>query len=243
MQKKGYDVLGLYNKHVKIKSQKIIRILKINFNCIIDDFSSFFSNCKFTDNAINGIKIHRFLVEWRIQRSIAVIKKILKEFEKPDIYKFLVWIYSGKLPKKFSPYRENHKNLIDIFNKFEISLDDKKNNFQESIKKLFLDEKSKDFSIIVNQTNEKIQVHKLVLQCRSKLFQNMFESIEEPNIDHVQDYSKRSKESLQLLIEYLYTGKIESNKLNRKIKSQLEDAADYYQLNENCSFDYYIGIY
>ncbi|KAJ6230576.1 ankyrin repeat-containing protein [Anaeramoeba flamelloides] len=198
------------------------------------------------------IKFHKFFVEWRVQKPIEFIKKQLQEFNKDDIYEFFVWVYSGKLPKNFLSVKEGGKNanvenqienenLKNIFQKFEIELNNEKNKFKESLKNLFRDEKSKDFSLVINETNEKIKVHRIILQCRSKLFNNMFESIQDPDIDHVTDYSKRTKESLQILIEYLYTEKIDSKKLNRKIKSQLSDSVDYYQLIPNCSFNFYLG--
>ncbi|KAJ3426108.1 ankyrin repeat-containing protein [Anaeramoeba flamelloides] len=235
------DVLQSYIANTTKQNQKILRLLKINFKSIIEDFSNFFTENKFADSGIKGIKFHKLLVKWRTKKKIKFIIKILDQYEKNDILDFMKWIYTGDLPVNFKTENIEHTNLKKIFEEFEIVLDNEQYFFKNSIKSLFLDEKSKDFSLIINETNETIKVHKLILQCRSKLYQNMFDSIEDPNIIQVTDYSKRSKESLQIFIEYLYTGKIDSKKLTRKIKSQLSDAANYYQLNPNCSFDYYIG--
>ncbi|KAJ6245750.1 ankyrin repeat-containing protein [Anaeramoeba flamelloides] len=134
-----------------------------------------------------------------------------------------------------------NQNFDNIFEEFEIKLDNKNFNLEKSIKDLFSDEKSKNFTIVIDKTKEEIKVHKFILYSRSGLYNGMFLNIDNKNINKVTDYSQRSLEAMKIFIEYLYTDRIDQDKLSQKIKNQLYDAADFYQLNPNCSFDFYLG--
>ncbi|KAJ6238650.1 ras-related protein rab-37 [Anaeramoeba flamelloides] len=79
----------------------------------------------------------------------------------------------------------------------------------------------------------KIPVHKIILIARSGLFRNLFKSMKE-SLNQVSDYSNRSKDTLECLIEFLYTDKITftSDMNSELIIKELEGAVDFYQLNE-----------
>ncbi|KAJ3439309.1 erad-associated e3 ubiquitin-protein ligase component-related [Anaeramoeba flamelloides] len=91
----------------------------------------------------------------------------------------------------------------------------KKNNFRE-----------KNAGII------KIPVHQLILQARSNIFRGMFLNINDHK-GQVGDYTGKSYKTLQILIKFLYYDSIFNEEMNGKIVEELQDAVDYYQLNEN----------
>ncbi|KAJ3433236.1 pep-cterm sorting domain-containing protein [Anaeramoeba flamelloides] len=111
---------------------------------------------------------------------------------------------------------------------------------------LFNDEDSKDFTLLIKNDGEgeredgdddkyeEIPVHKIILLTRSGLFREMFQNITEES-KSVKDYSGKSIESIEILIKYFYTGKIEltADHDSLLIIEELEDSLEYYQLNEN----------
>ncbi|KAJ3436095.1 btk-binding protein-related [Anaeramoeba flamelloides] len=104
---------------------------------------------------------------------------------------------------------------------------------------LFNDEDSKDFTLLIKNDEdedeyEEIPVHKIILLTRSGLFREMFENITEES-KSVKDYSGKSIESIEILIKYFYTEKIELTADHDPllIIEELEDSIEYYQLNEN----------
>ncbi|KAJ3435609.1 regulator of chromosome condensation [Anaeramoeba flamelloides] len=86
-----------------------------------------------------------------------------------------------------------------------------------------------------------IYVHKLILLARSGLFREMFLSIQDSS-NQVKDYTGKSIEAIELLIQFLYTNQIDLSKLkkNKKLHLELENAQDYYQLSPNSLFGDYI---
>ncbi|KAJ3440002.1 regulator of chromosome condensation [Anaeramoeba flamelloides] len=77
-----------------------------------------------------------------------------------------------------------------------------------------------------------IKIHKLILVARSGLFRALFEFKDQ--INEINDYSGKSFECLNIFFNFLYTQKLEipNNKKKFQIISELEDIADYFQLNE-----------
>ncbi|KAJ3447800.1 btk-binding protein-related [Anaeramoeba flamelloides] len=89
------------------------------------------------------------------------------------------------------------------------------------------------------QKFDKIYVHKFILLARSGLFRSLYDFIENEKINQIKDYSKKSKKSLEILIKYLYTDKVELLDKNcnaELIIEELNDAIEYYQLNTNPNF-------
>ncbi|KAJ5066135.1 btk-binding protein-related [Anaeramoeba ignava] len=106
----------------------------------------------------------------------------------------------------------------------------KNNDIQEDFEKLYNDENSKDFVLVSDE--HRVKVHKLILWMRSELFRGMFLSIQD-NSNESPEYSGISFESFQILIYYLYTGKIKLNvEITDSIIEDLAKAMDYFQLNE-----------
>ncbi|KAJ5074896.1 hypothetical protein M0811_07939 [Anaeramoeba ignava] len=106
----------------------------------------------------------------------------------------------------------------------------------KDLTKLYEEEITKDFTIIVSE--KEIKVHKLILIIRSELFKGMFELNVQDSSNQVHDYSRKSFETIQQLIYFFYHDDLEEDKINEEIIIQeLEDVKDYYQLNPNSIID------
>ncbi|KAJ3451761.1 regulator of chromosome condensation [Anaeramoeba flamelloides] len=241
------------------------------------------------ENENFSIPIHKILLELRTNLKIEELQKIISKnnYSKKEIDLFLKWVYFDKLSKT--------NEIKDIFNSCNINYPPVKNSLDNDLLKLFKDEDSKDFHIIVdtdinpkerygdedddliilnkkqlkrnrrknrkkkrkqkakrkkrqqnnnynNNRFQNVKVHKFILFTRSGLYRFMFNNLnkEEKSINQIQDYTGKSKQSLQILIKYLYTNKIEliNQNINQKtVINELEDAIDYYQLNKNSNLN------
>ncbi|KAJ3451981.1 btk-binding protein-related [Anaeramoeba flamelloides] len=221
------------------------------------DLKIFFKLQKYCDSEItsNEIKvpIHKLLVEHRTGLKIEEINKAFSEnkFNKKEINAFLKWVYYNKMKGK--------KLLIkEIFGALNMTYPPK-NSIEKDLLKLFYNKKSKDFYIMINdppkivkekgyddsdenqeEEFESIPVHKFILLARSGLFREMFDNLNEneKNIRQIKDYTGKSLESLQIIIKYFYTGaiKLDADTDLEFTKEDLEDAVEYYQLNDQCNF-------
>ncbi|KAJ6252690.1 hypothetical protein M0813_13900 [Anaeramoeba flamelloides] len=221
------------------------------------DLKIFFKLQKYCDSEITSneskVPIHKLLVEHRTGLKIEEINKAFSEnkFNKKEINAFLKWVYYNKMKGK--------KLLIkDIFGALNMTYPPK-NSIEKDLLKLFYNKKLKDFYIMVNdlpkivkekgyddsdenqeEEFESIPVHKFILLARSGLFREMFDNLNEneKNIRQIKDYTGKSLESLQILIKYFYTGtiKLDADTDLEFTKEDLEDAVEYYQLNDQCNF-------
>ncbi|KAJ3452956.1 regulator of chromosome condensation [Anaeramoeba flamelloides] len=228
-------------------------------DCLVDDFKKLFESKKFCDSKIIllsktknrnkkeiniEVQIHKLIVELRTGLKINQINNLLNQnfVNQKEINFFLKWVYYEKI--------SNEIILNRIFNTLNLPFPPK-NSLKKDILKLFQDEDSKDFLILVkeNDENEKgeeeeeedgISVHKLILLARSGLYREMFQNIneKEQNLKHIKDYSGKSIESLEILITYLYTNSIKftADHDPQLIIEELQDAVEYYQLNESSNF-------
>ncbi|KAJ6226678.1 hypothetical protein M0813_10552 [Anaeramoeba flamelloides] len=206
------------------------------------DFLILLENHKFSDYTINNVKVHKLLLECRLnQRPIKEIEQILINYSESDLKKFFKWVYSGNI----SDY-----SLIDeICQKFRITNFYKK-SFQTDLFSLFKNEDSKNFNLLIKIEDEdegefedgnyeEIPVHKFVLYAKSGLFREMFDKIDE-NSNSVTDYSHKTIESVEILIKYFYSNKIEltADDDPELVVEELSDAVDYYQLNTSSELPY-----
>ncbi|KAJ5071724.1 ankyrin repeat [Anaeramoeba ignava] len=117
----------------------------------------------------------------------------------------------------------------------------KRKGIIKDLSKLYEENDSKkDFTIICSDEKE-IKVHKLILFLRSELFKGMFQLNVEDKSNQVHDYSKKSFETINQFIYFLYHDEIEENKFNSKIIEEFEDIKDYYQLNLNSIIDLFLN--
>ncbi|KAJ6245134.1 hypothetical protein M0813_20583 [Anaeramoeba flamelloides] len=207
-------------------------------NCLIQDFQKLFESKIFCDSKLSlnentQVPIHKIIVESRTNLQISTIEDLINKesFSKQEILLFLKWVYFDEIT--------NVDLLKHIFNSLNISYPPK-NTFQKDLHDLFNDEDSKDFTLLIKNDDEdeeeyeEIAVHKIVLLTRSGLFREMFENTTEES-KSVKDYSGKSIESIEILIKYFYTEKIELTADHdiQLIIEELEDSIEYYQLNEN----------
>ncbi|KAJ3451532.1 btk-binding protein-related [Anaeramoeba flamelloides] len=238
----------------------IVLILHSSYisSCLRVDFKKLYKSKSFYDSYLidytkkNKIFIHKKLLEIRIKKDFEQIQEILKKFGKEKINLFLKWVYYEKIHKEKVMYLEQ------IFNFLKLSFPPQ-NSLENDFENLYHDEQSKDFAILTRGDEEEeeegkyeeIKVHKFILIARSKIFRDMFESLneEEKNINKIKDYTGKSKESLEILIKYFYTDKITITKKQMEnnypdfelIIKELEDSVEYYQLDENSKLSYEIN--
>ncbi|KAJ3437482.1 hypothetical protein M0812_16645 [Anaeramoeba flamelloides] len=230
-------------------------------NRLSQDLALLFESKKFCDCEIgtigNQIPVHKSLVECRTKLTIEQIQKKLFGEKKSTINKeqtlgFLKWVYCDKI-SDIEKLEQTFK-LLQLT--FPPSVD---NTLEKDISQLYKDDDSKDFKILVktedddndnenkneeqdedkNGNYEETPVHKFILLARSGLFREMFDNVnEKDNTNKVQDYSRKSIESLEILIKYFYTDSIEltADEDPELIVEELSDAVEYYQLNEQCNF-------
>ncbi|KAJ5067020.1 ankyrin repeat [Anaeramoeba ignava] len=134
--------------------------------------------------------------------------------------------------------QEKEDKLKEFFKEIEIEsnwIETKKGRkgILEDLHKLYQENQTKDFTIIISEEKE-IKVHKLILIIRSELYKGMFLSVQDSS-NQVHDYSKKSNETIQQLIYFLYHDKFEKEKEIKK--EEFYDLKDYYQLNQNSIID------
>ncbi|KAJ3436418.1 ankyrin repeat family protein [Anaeramoeba flamelloides] len=233
---------------------------KINFQQLSLDFKNYWVRKEFTNGTIMEIKCNKLLIETRIGLPFEKIKTILenkkKNFSQKNINEFLNWVYTDELPKEIkktsssssssfgSSYSSSSSEssfflkhpLIEIFEALGINVQDLKNNtLKTTLSKLYNDEKSKDYLIIVE--NKPIKVHKIVLQARSELYRKMFLSINENMSEkQINDYSGQTFDSMEIIIKHLYSINIEKSLLTNEIIDIIESTIDYFLLNSKNQF-------
>ncbi|KAJ6254774.1 btk-binding protein-related [Anaeramoeba flamelloides] len=249
---------------IRIASGTFGFFLYLDFkNTLSEDLRILYKSKKFCDCEIgtlgNQIPVHKALVGCRTKLTIDQIQNKLfgeeKSINKEQTLNFLKWVYYDEISE--IEKLEQTFNLLELT--FPPSVD---NTIEKDIAQLYKDDDSKDFKILVkidddNQDEdndneedeeeeeeegnyEEISVHKFILLARSGLFRAMFDYVNEKDITNkVQDYTRKSIKSLEILIKYFYTNSIEltANEDPELIVDELSDAVEYYQLNDQCNFD------
>ncbi|KAJ5066572.1 ankyrin repeat-containing protein [Anaeramoeba ignava] len=128
----------------------------------------------------------------------------------------------------------------------EIGFDDKwieekkwRKGFLKDLEKLYYNEDSKDFTLIVD--NVSIKVDKIVLAARSGLFNGMFSSVNDKS-NSVHDYSGKTQQTIQSLIRFFYFDSLELD-LPFFVLDELKYVQDYFQLNEESTLTWQIELY
>ncbi|KAJ3446578.1 btk-binding protein-related [Anaeramoeba flamelloides] len=220
---------------------------------LLSDFKILFESKKYCDSKIglndSELPIHKLLVELRTGLKVEKIQKILEEsnFSKEELNLFLQWVYNDQIG--------NGKTLDEIFQALGLSINKNERTLKIDLFKLYKDEDSKDFNVLVRDDDEdedddvededdeafeEIPVHKFILCARSGLFREMFDNVnEKENSKSVKDFSGKTVESLEILFKYFYTDKIEltADDDPQLVVEELSDAVEYYQLNENSNLN------
>ncbi|KAJ6241647.1 btk-binding protein-related [Anaeramoeba flamelloides] len=224
-------------------------------NSLSIDFKNLFESKRYYDSKLiitnenenkqnKQIQIHKFIVEFRTGLKIEQINKLLNQnnINKNEIQTFLKWAYFDQ--------KNNCVLLGKVLNALNMTYPPE-NKLKNDILKLYQDEDSKDFKILVKiddeeeeeeeEQFEEIPVHKLILLTRSGLFREMFDNLteNEKEINQIKDYSGKSIESLEILIKYFYTNSIvlTADDDPQLIVEELEDSIEYYQLNKSSNLN------
>ncbi|KAJ6227008.1 btk-binding protein-related [Anaeramoeba flamelloides] len=222
---------------IKSVSHNAFFMLKTGGNYLSQDFKKLLENGYFSDCKIQDIPVHKLLIEIRLGKDFDEIKKYLEEnCTKKEIQDLLKWIYCDQT--------NSLSKTNEILSHFGIQETQKKTKLlQNDLKKLLFDEETSDFTLVVqNDENEdedddeieeeELPVHKFILAARSGLFLDLFQNLDK-NLQKVTDYSKKSLESIELLIAFLYTDEIPitADTDQELTKEEFEDIVEYYQLN------------
>ncbi|KAJ5076947.1 molting protein mlt-4 [Anaeramoeba ignava] len=240
--------------HFSFLSQRIDPKLESLFKTyyhIYEDMNQLLERKEFTDFDIfcgnnQVIPLHYQILSLRLSEENEPIEKITfrlnklkQEMEHISLEKALIFfkfIYSGFIDHS----QKLHLELIEsICQKIAfpnwISKKGRKGLLID-LNRLFQQEETKDFAIISEDEKTKILVHKIILIARSELFRALFLTVKDDS-NQVKDYCNRSSESLYHLFKFFYLDHIDEN-ISLDIIQNLEDAQEFYQLNENSSLNF-----
>ncbi|KAJ5076648.1 ankyrin repeat-containing protein [Anaeramoeba ignava] len=170
-----------------------------------------------------------------------MINKLNQQKEKNNLIEKGSSFIGEKGKPIFENSQEKQENVKEFFR--EIGLDSKwfeskkgRKGILNDLGKLYQQNDSKDFTIIIEE--KEIKVHKLILILRSELFKGMFQLNIEDKSNQVHDYSKKSFQTLNQIIYFLYHDKFDKDQeLTKENLEELRDTKDYFQLNENSMID------
>ncbi|KAJ5069543.1 ankyrin repeat protein [Anaeramoeba ignava] len=211
------------------------------YNSLSQDFLTLLETKTFTDTEVickNGkIPAHKLILKLRTNDNLFKLHEMAKITPLNEMEVFLKFLYSGLIDDR--NYEKNSQIVKQLSNKLGYDYRTKKGQrgLLRDLKKLYLDDKSKDF--VISSNSKEIKVHKIILIARSQLFKSIFEQAK--NDQKVEDKSKKSFEVVQALIHFLYLDAFESD-LSTKALSELTDAHLYYKLNQNSWFPFALQV-
>ncbi|KAJ6248035.1 claret [Anaeramoeba flamelloides] len=212
-----------YSQEITLACGALTNYIYSKTSLLALDFLKFFQREELADYKIHGVKVHSQLVEKRLNIKKEILEKSLSKLDlnKEQISSFFSWVYSG-ISSNFQLIKHILQNL-DRSDLLSLTIDQFFANLYEE------ENEKKDFAIKVK--NEMVYAHRFVLQARSKLFLEMFLSIEQ-EIDFVSDFTEKSPKTVAFLVKFLYTDQIIMSDLDQTMRKELDGAVDYYQLNE-----------
>ncbi|KAJ6240008.1 ankyrin repeat-containing protein [Anaeramoeba flamelloides] len=257
-----------------LKAQKTIYLDFLNsYLSIVSDFHTLLEREENTDFQITSnndmqIKIHSIILLNRIDSGLSAkeISQVLSNYSKIDLIYFLKWVYGGyDCSGEQAVYFNNLKIALKLgLTKIQFEKKSCIRGLLIDLKKLFNDQKSKNFTIMVPiEKNEEvvekktvlkggeedddsdndgqeevsfrgIQVHREILQARSELYRGLFSSIDQ-SVQSVKDYTNKSYDAIRILVYYIYNNNIDMNE-KEEFLTELFDASEYFQLSLDSSF-------
>ncbi|KAJ5074912.1 hypothetical protein M0811_07955 [Anaeramoeba ignava] len=196
-----------------------------------------FSDYQIQTNDFSKISIHKLILLTRFNNDKTIFQK---------------FINICKLKPKREIFKQKENKITEFLKEIGIEsnwIKQKKGRkgIIKDLTKLYEEETTKDFTIIVSE--KEIKVHKLILIIRSELFKGMFLSVQDSS-NQVHDYSRKSFETIQQLIYFLYHDKFYKERKgnnhqnnNQNYNNNIEefkDLKDFYQLNQNSIIDLFL---
>ncbi|KAJ6246095.1 btk-binding protein-related [Anaeramoeba flamelloides] len=182
------------------------------------DFKKLFQSRLFSDCKISKFKVHKPILEVRLNANIQQIIKILELLTDNEILELLEWVYFEEI-NSVSVY-----NTLELFNiDFETM-----GTLSNDIKKLLTNQVSKDLILNISQNNnnlrinEEIPVHKCILAARSNFFSKLFRN--QKNKEKVTlQIDGFSIQTIKCLIRFLYSGKLFLRSKTKKKENENEN--------------------
>ncbi|KAJ5071033.1 wd repeat-containing protein pop1 [Anaeramoeba ignava] len=195
-----------------------------------EDLQILFDSQEFCDNQIEtfdgSLKIHSLIVFFRLKKKPT---EIISFFENQSIQvakDFFKWVYTG--------YAKDSEQIKEILKNLEINPENRleSDSIIRMMNELYLDEETKDFTILVR--GEEIKAHKIILFARSEVFRGMFLSVNDSS-NSVSDYSDKSPQAIKTVVQFLYTETL-SDDTPLEVLEEIKDADDFYQFNLKSPF-------
>ncbi|KAJ5078036.1 ankyrin repeat-containing [Anaeramoeba ignava] len=214
-----------------------------DFYSIMNDFERILESGDLSDFNIvlsdGSIPVHKFILQNRIclpnekiafEKALDIFHSGLCDFQMSEVKPFLRFVYSGYIDHKDKKYEQNILKIGSLFNLEHEWFNEKKGRrgLLKDLKRLWFDDKSKDFAVIVGDEN--VKLHKLILAIRSELFRGLFLSVDDPS-NKVSEYSGRSPQTIKQLLKFFYFDELDFV-ISSVVASELDEAADFYQTNE-----------
>ncbi|KAJ3429399.1 regulator of chromosome condensation [Anaeramoeba flamelloides] len=118
---------------------------------IRNDLLNLYKSSKLCDIEINNVKCHKLFLNLRLQIPMNKIETSLKIFDTDQLKCLCSWVYSD--------YIENEQTIKDIFKKLNLKYPPQ-NNLKNDLLKLYKDNESKNFSILIKKRKNKIKEKK-----------------------------------------------------------------------------------
>ncbi|KAJ5079394.1 pote ankyrin domain [Anaeramoeba ignava] len=222
------SLIDIQDTPIGLASREIQQYIR-SYQSIIEDMVKLSKQEVSGDVFLEGkefqVVFHKCILENRIgSEKIWQFIKGLSSKKKEEVELVKEYVYSG------SSRALNAQKLLE---KLGIFLKPGRPQLLADLSKLQLQNETKDFGIKVDQ--KEVRVHRVILIARSDLYQNMFINVVDDS-NCVTDYSGRSFDTVQKLINFFYTDEMDINSIS--LKEELRDACDYYQLNENSMLMY-----
>ncbi|KAJ5073033.1 hypothetical protein M0811_08988 [Anaeramoeba ignava] len=216
----------IYNYHLHCGSQKsFLYYYPPSFSNLEEDLIKLFRRkefCNVSFKTENGeiIEAHKLILEYRLKKNqIKKLQKIISNKSIKESNQIFEMIYSNN--SKVNP--KLYSEIKEIINSNE--------KIEETMKRIYLNEKEKDF--IIERKEKQYKFPKLILIMRSDLYRGMFLSVTNDTSNKVTDYSELSNESFEIFEYWIYSNQIkEGIQITQEMIDELERAIDYFQLNQ-----------
>ncbi|KAJ5077551.1 hypothetical protein M0811_05650 [Anaeramoeba ignava] len=219
---------GFTEKHKFTKSGYVLKLK----GDLEKDLSHFLKNQVLCDTTISclrnqSIGAHKTILNARLKTNENIIKLNQKAstLERRQVFHLLKFIYTGigesSYKSMFTP------NLDSISNDYLSLLQNNNKNTNSNISHL-----KSPFDFKIQLDNQLIQVHKIMMAARSELYYGMLTIVDDPS-GIAPDLSGLSHSAFILLLQFIYSDKINQNDIDLNDLIQLKDCWKYFGFRSN----------